>query len=192
MAQYQIPQFIETENKIVGPLTLRQFMYCAAGGAASAFFYFIGLNLFLWFLVTAFIAVIVVPLAFLKYNSQPLSRMMFLAFGFLWRPRFYVWKREIEERVIEVPAFPTLPALPPLRESALRGRTNWRETLSSMPEKMPSVNKLWQDLMTTKEPIPTREKAPRTPHWGRKPKEQFEVFRKITGEREVARRIDYR
>ena len=34
--QFQVPQFIETEDKVVGPLTLRQFMYIAGAGAASA------------------------------------------------------------------------------------------------------------------------------------------------------------
>lgn len=189
MAQYQIPQFIETENKIVGPFSLRQFLYVAAAGILSFILFTLGLKLFIWLFVTLILGVVSVALAFGKYNSQPLPKILWLAMGFLWRPRLYIWQREIEERVIEVPSIKPLP-MP--SQGAVASRKNWREALSTMPQKMPSVNKLWQDLMTTKEPIPTREKAPRTPYWGRKPKDQFEVFRKLTGEKDVARRIDYR
>ena len=31
--QYQVPQFIETEDTIIGSLTLRQFIYLAVGGS---------------------------------------------------------------------------------------------------------------------------------------------------------------
>ena len=39
--QFQTPQFIETENKIIGPLTLKQFFYLAVGfGVSFTFFLF--------------------------------------------------------------------------------------------------------------------------------------------------------
>ena len=34
--RFQVPQFIEVEDKIFGPLTLKQFLY-TAGGAAVGF-----------------------------------------------------------------------------------------------------------------------------------------------------------
>jgi hypothetical protein len=34
--KYQVPQFIEIEDKIFGPLTIKQFLY-VAGGAALCF-----------------------------------------------------------------------------------------------------------------------------------------------------------
>jgi hypothetical protein len=169
--QFQIPQFIEVENKIVGPLTLKQFLYLAGAGGLSFIFYFI-LELWLWLLVTAILGAIAVSLSFVKYNGQPLPRIIWAAFGFFWRPRFYLWQRVAEEKVI------------PVEEE--------RKTLRDFFSEMPSVKKLWQDLMTTKTPIPKREKGLRTPYWGRQPKERFQTFRKITGEREIARRIDYR
>jgi len=171
MAQFQIPQFIEVENKIVGPLTLKQFLYLAAAAGLSFIFYFI-LEFWLWLLVTAILGAIAVSLAFIKYNGQPLPRMIWAAFSFFWRPRFYLWQRVAEEKVI------------PIEQE--------RKTLRDFFSEMPSVKKLWQDLMTTKMPIPKREKGLRTPYWGRQPKERFQAFRKITGEREIARRIDYR
>ena len=172
MAKFQIPQFIEVENKIVGPLTLRQFLYLAGAGTFSFIFYFV-LEIWLWLLITAIMGAIAVSLAFIKYNGQPLPRIAWMAFGFFWRPKFYLWQREA--KFISIPEVEAK-----------------RKTLQQFVSEMPSVKKLWQDLITTKTPIPKREKGLRTSYWGKKPKEKFEIFRKMTGEREIARRIDYR
>lgn len=169
--QFQIPQFVEVENKIVGPLTLRQFFYLAAAAGFSFIFYFV-LEFWLWLFITALMGAMALSLAFIKYNGQPLPKIAWRAFGFLWKPKFYLWQREKEEKFIEI--------------------ETQRKTLKQFFSEMPSVKKLWQDLTTTKAPIPKREKSLRTPYWGKKPKERFEIFRKLTGEREVARRIDYR
>ncbi|MEE8131703.1 MAG: PrgI family protein [Candidatus Paceibacterota bacterium] len=180
--QFQIPQFIDIENKIVGPLTLRQFLYLAGAGLISFMLFFI-LQMWLWFLITVFLAVIALALALIKYNGQPLPKIVWLAMGFLWRPRLYLWQREIEEKVIEIPQLPKLPT-----EAVIPKR----ERLKKLVSEMPSVKKLWQDLLTTKNPVPKREKTIRTPFWGKKPKEKFQLFRKITGEKEIAKRVDYR
>ncbi len=171
MAQFQIPQFIEVENKIIGPLTLRQFLYLGVAAAFSFILYFV-LVFWLWLLLTAIMGAIALSLAFIKYNSQPLPKIAWMAFGFLWRPRFYLWQREAETKFITI--------------------EEERKSLRQFFSEMPSVKKLWQDLMTSKSPISKREKSLRTPYWGKQSKEKFQVFRKITGEREMARRIDYR
>jgi len=49
-----------------------------------------------------------------------------------------------------------------------------------------------QDLTTRKTPIPKREKVIRLPGWEKTPKERFQLFRKLSGEKEIARRVDYR
>ncbi|PIU98441.1 hypothetical protein COS61_01365 [Candidatus Wolfebacteria bacterium CG03_land_8_20_14_0_80_40_12] len=171
MAQFQIPQFIEVENKIVGPLTLRQFFYLAGAAAFSFIFYFV-LAGWLWFFITAILGAIAVSLAFIKYNGQPLPKIILSALLFFWKPRLYLWQRMPEMKTISI--------------------EERRKTFKDFFSEMPSVKKLWQDLMTTKTPIPKREKSSKTPYWGKQPKERFEIFRKLTGEREVARRIDYR
>jgi len=170
--QFQIPQFIDVESKIVGPLTLQQFLYLAGAAGFSFIFYFI-LELWLWLMITVILGAIAISLAFIKYNGQPLPRILWAAFGFFWKPRFYIWQRKA--KIISVPE---------IEEK----RRNLRDFFSGMP----SVKKLWHDLMTTKNPIPKREKSLKTPYWSKQPKERFQIFRKITGEREVARRVDYR
>ena len=88
-----------------------------------------------------------------------------------------MWQREMEEKIIEIPQIKSV-------ETA-------RKNLKYYFSEMPSVKKLYTDLMTSKNPIPKREKSSQA-HWGRKSKERLATLRKLTGEKEIARRIDYR
>lgn len=174
MAQFQTPQFLEVENKIIGPLTLKQFFYLA-GAAAFSFILYFALQFWLWLFLTAILGAVGVSLAFIKYNGQPLPTIVLRAFGFFWKPKFYVWQRE--KKYVSV------------QEVSIEEK---RKTLRQFFSEMPSVKKLWQDLTTTRSPIPKREKGAAPSYLGRKKKEGFQVLRKITGEREIARRVDYR
>ncbi|HDH31294.1 MAG TPA: PrgI family protein [Candidatus Wolfebacteria bacterium] len=175
--QFQVPQFIDVENKIIGPLSLRQFLYLAGAGLISFMLFFI-IQMWLWFLISVFLTIIALALALIKYNGKPLPEILWLAMGFIWRPRLYLWQREVEEKFIEIPT----------TEAVI----SKREKLEKFFSETPNIKKLWQNLLTTKNPVPKREKTIRTPFWGKKPKEKFQLFRKITGEKEIAKRVDYR
>jgi len=169
--QFQVPQFIDIENKIVGPLTLRQFLYFAAAGGLSFLFFFIFAS-WLWLLISLILFSVAAAFAFIKYNGQPLVNIAFNALMFSWKPRLYLWQRESQERAAEIPE--------------LGERKNLEEYFS----RMPSVRKLFINLMTSRGPIPKREKTGPA-SWGRQ-KEKTSAFRKMTGEKEIVRRIDYR
>lgn len=141
------------------------------------------------FLAGAIIAILslggTLALALVKINGQPLPRIAFAAAGFFWKPRLYLWKREVKERVIEVPEFKNIkPTPPPVPEEHI---IDQRNTLKQFTAQMPSINKLSTDLTTTKNPIPQREKIVPAAVT-----ERLSVFRKQTGEREVAKRVDFR
>ena len=152
---------------------MKQFLYLAAAGGVGfiTFFFF---QTWLWFMTTAVFLAIAASLAFIKYNGQPLPKIIFYAFGFFWKPKLYIWKREAEERILEIPGMPAAP----------------RKSVKEYFNQMPSVKRLWTNLMTTKEPISKREKM--TPFLNRQTKDRFSAVRKITGEKQVARRVDYR
>lgn len=170
--QFQVPQFIETEDRIVGPLTLKQFLYIAAG-AALCFALFFFLQTPLWLLFTVIIMPISISFAFVQINGRPLPSVMMSAFGYYWRPRFYIWKRE--EAATAAPKM----NLPEPKVS---------EGITSR------LGALMNQLKTSKNPIPQREKTiePSLLDRTRSSKERFEMMRKITGEKEMARRVDYR
>jgi hypothetical protein len=93
--QYQVPQFIETEDTIVGSLTIKQFAYIFIAGGISFILYFF-LTGFLWLTVTFLVIGFALALGFMKYNGRPLSSMLFSFFLYFWRPRLYVWQRKEE------------------------------------------------------------------------------------------------
>ncbi len=168
--QFQVPQFIEIEDKIIGPLTIKQFMYVAIGFGISFAAYFF-LNLFLFFVVVIFVNSITLSLAFAKVNGIPLPKIAASAIGYFWKPKFYLWKK--------VQASPT---------RVEKGGQ------MKVEEKKNSLGDIWQKLLTSKTPIPTREKTNRPAIFNQfqSHQEEYEVFRKITGEKEIARRIDYK
>lgn len=91
--RFQVPQFIEVEDTIFGPLTLKQFIYLAAGLAASFILYY-----YLPFFISIFlilpIAGFAVALAFYKVNNKPFINVVEAAFKYIVNPRLFLWKKE--------------------------------------------------------------------------------------------------
>ena len=90
--QYQVPQFIEVEDKIFGPLTLKQFIYLAGGGGLCLVFFTL---LPLYIAIPAAIPVVTlsVALAFYKINEQPLINTLEHAFTYVLGVKLYLWKQ---------------------------------------------------------------------------------------------------
>ena len=180
MAQFQVPQFIETEDKIVGPLTLKQLGYVGPGALVIFFLYFV-LDPLLWFLVAGIFAAIAVGLAFGKVNGRPMMSFVVAFMDNVWKPRVYVFRPPTApsaadaltpEVAVKVTAKPTTPKKPMF--GGIKGLRNW--------------------IATSKTAIPRREK-PLPRDFGRPQKEfkdRYEVIRRMTGDKEVAKRIDFR
>ncbi len=111
MPQFQVPQFIETESKIVGPLTLKQFLYIAAAGLTSFLLFFI-LKFFIWVIITLIIGSIAAAFAFFKFNGRPLATILKSAFIYYWNPRLYLWQREEARAVMPQLQIPTTKETP--------------------------------------------------------------------------------
>lgn len=92
--QFQVPQFIYTEDKLVGPLTFKQFMYVGIPGAIIAILFFF-LEFLLWTFLAAVIGGIGLVLAFGKVNGRPMSVFFSALFENLWSPNFYVFKPSV-------------------------------------------------------------------------------------------------
>lgn len=92
MATFQVPQFIDIEDKIIGPLTLRQFIILISTVAVI----FLINRIFEFWLVIILGSVIGglgLALAFLKVNGQYFSKVAFNAVKYFINPRLYVWQR---------------------------------------------------------------------------------------------------
>lgn len=92
--QFQVPQFIDIEDKIIGPLTLKQFLYVGAAGMFSFITYFF-FNTFLWIIVTVLLGGAAIAIAFIKYNGRPMIIMLGAIFKYIWNPKLYLWRHDI-------------------------------------------------------------------------------------------------
>ena len=94
MQQFTVPQFIDVESKIIGPITTRQFLIFLAAAIIIALSY----RLFDFSLFMT-IMVIVVPIAivfsFVKVNSRPFHFFVLNAVQTLRRPNLRVWNKQI-------------------------------------------------------------------------------------------------
>jgi len=97
--RYQVPQFIEVEDKIFGPLTLKQFIYLAGGGGISFVIYVLAGSLVLAFIPILIVMAISVSLAFYKvYNHFPLINIAESAFKYYKGSKLYIWKKEEKKK----------------------------------------------------------------------------------------------
>jgi hypothetical protein len=94
--RYQVPQFIEVEDKIFGPLTFKQFVYLLGAGGFT-FFVFRLLPSFFAFLVAAPIIILGLALAFYKVNSKPFILVLEAAFRYAIGAKLYIWKKDVEK-----------------------------------------------------------------------------------------------
>ena len=90
---YQVPQFIEVEDKIVGPLTLRQFIYLA-GGAGLAVILFIYLPPWVAFPFIALVAAASGMLAFYKVNGKHFIEILEAGFNYYVGAKLFLWRHE--------------------------------------------------------------------------------------------------
>lgn len=100
--RFQVPQFIEVEDKIFGPLTVAQFVYLAGG---VGFFVALWLLLPLWLaiLLGAPVTLLGLALAFYKINDRPFIDVLQAAVEFRTKDRLYIWDkgRATKPKVVE-------------------------------------------------------------------------------------------
>ena len=91
--RFKVPQFIEVEDKIFGPLTFKQFVYLVGGGGL-AFIIWRTLPLFIGIFLTAPVIALAVALAFYKPNNKPFVDMLEAAFKYGLGNKLYLWSHE--------------------------------------------------------------------------------------------------
>jgi hypothetical protein len=94
--QFNVPQFIEIEDKIFGPLTLKQFIYVIGGVGASFLFYRL-FPLFVAILLILPTAGLAFMLAFKPIHGRPFSVVMEAAFKYLFSGKLYLWGKHKDE-----------------------------------------------------------------------------------------------
>jgi len=97
--QYYVPQFIESESKIIGPLSLKQFFLIASPLVFVVVLYFIFKNIFIVLLVGLLLVGGGVAFAFLKFQGQDLVSIFSYGISYFLNPKQYTWLKRGEEEV---------------------------------------------------------------------------------------------
>jgi len=137
--QFTIPQFIDIEDKVIGPLTFKQFIYLVGGLGLGYVAYRLIPPLFGIPLALAFGA-LGASLAFLKVNGKPFIFTLQAFVFFIIQPKLYIWKKEKTQEPVQV-AKPEAPQqksviqnIPRLTESKL-GDLSWSLDILDMNQK---------------------------------------------------------
>jgi hypothetical protein len=110
MAQFSVPQFTDVEDKIIGPLTLRQFFILFGGGVILIILYRVVPSFFLFIVVGLPVVGASVLAAFGKYNGKPVYTVLLFAFGYFFEPHSYVFHRQTDTPVAKAKKAEPLPA----------------------------------------------------------------------------------
>jgi len=91
--RFNVPQFVDIEDTILGPLTLKQFFLLIAGGLIFALLWW---AFQLWFVLLIGVPMMLVIAAFIfiKPGGRSLTKVFLARFNYWTKPRFYVWKNK--------------------------------------------------------------------------------------------------
>lgn len=90
--RFNVPQFVDIEDTILGPLTLKQFFLLIASGLIFALLWW---AFQLWFvlLISVPMMLIIIAAIFIKVGGRSLPKVFMAWFNYWTKPRFYIWKK---------------------------------------------------------------------------------------------------
>lgn len=91
--RFEVPQFIDIEDKIFGPLTWRQFLYLGGGVGMGVVLFFVT-NFIVFLIIGLPLALLAGALAFYPVNNRPFSFFLEAIVNYLKGTKFYVWKKK--------------------------------------------------------------------------------------------------
>lgn len=101
--RFEVPQFIDVEDKIFGPLTFKQFIYLLGGGGLAYVSYKIIPTPF-WIPVSLALVICALALAFYKLNNRPFIEIAQAWISFQWKGKKFIWQRAPSKpRMVEQP-----------------------------------------------------------------------------------------
>ncbi len=93
--RFTVPQFIDYEAKIVGPLTFRQFVYVGIAGAVCFVFYFT-FPFYVFIISCIILGGGALAFAFIKIGGRSLPTILANLLKFSLTPKMYIWRKKEE------------------------------------------------------------------------------------------------
>jgi hypothetical protein len=124
--QFVVPQFLDVEAKIIGPITARQFLIMLGTLLMDFVIYRIFLNVFFVIALGVPVLALGIAFSFAKVNGQPFHYMVLSVIQTLRRPSRRVWDKSLSDSDLrtymkkdEVAAPPARTIKKPLERSRL-------------------------------------------------------------------------
>ena len=95
MQQVVVPQFLDVEDKIIGPITVRQFLEMMVGGLIIVIFYKI-FDFTLFIISGLGVLALTLIVAFARINGQPFHLFILNFIQTLRNPKLKVWRKSSE------------------------------------------------------------------------------------------------
>ncbi len=94
---FDVPQYVDIEDKIFGPLTARQLGWLFALGAVIIGLFYT-LETVYFYLSAVPIGIFFMVMAFVRPQGMPMNRFIGVIILFLFKPKIYIWKRGTDYR----------------------------------------------------------------------------------------------
>ena len=140
--QFQVPQFIEVEDKIFGPLTIKQFLYIGGGIGASVVLYIYIPYKIISVLLIIPVIVFSLALAFYKVNGKNFIDIAESFFYYSLGDKLYVWKKiekkptnKIEDQIKDVKSLISVPKMSDSKLKDLTWSLDIRENINTQEKK---------------------------------------------------------
>src|SRR5436309_3437099 len=105
MSQYKVPQNVEAEDKIIGFLTLKQFIYTVVGVMYALLCFFTLRKVPVIMLIVGIPPTILfLALGLYQRQDQPFEALLLSLVGFIAKPRQRIWEKEPIEEVFKIEA----------------------------------------------------------------------------------------
>ena len=98
MQQYTVPQFIDVEAKIIGPITTRQFLIFLVAAILCFIFYKV-FDFSLFLTLSILLVLLAGTFAFVKVNGRPFHFFLLNLIQTLCKPRLRVWNHRVADTV---------------------------------------------------------------------------------------------
>jgi hypothetical protein len=91
--QFNVPQFTDVEDKVIGPFTLKQFLLLL-GGAVLVVILWYFFKLWVVIGLGAPLILILLASALIKINGRPLPQIFIAWLKYFSGPKIFIWKRK--------------------------------------------------------------------------------------------------
>lgn len=119
--RFQVPQFIEVEDKIFGQFSFKQFAYLVGSGGLSFLIYKFT-PLVVWIILIPAVVIFGLALAFYKVNNKPFIEVVQAALTYYFRTQLYIWHKTEKKAEATTTVLGNAPSIevPKLNQSKLK------------------------------------------------------------------------